>query len=508
MSLGLPYFNSEAAKIMIDQGLMQPQKQLSHRVIRGGIWLFALKISEQILGLGRLVIMARILSPNDFGLFGVALLILGLLETSSETGFQAALIQKKGDIMPYLDSAWTVMIIRGITLFSILYLLAPYAAMFLEVPESKIIIQVIGISFLFQSITNIGIIYFQKELEFNKQYVYQLSGTVADFIVALSAVLILKNVWALVFGILAGSLARAIVSYIIHPYRPRLNFDLRKSLELFGFGKWILGSSILVFLINQGDDLFVGKVLGITALGFYQMAYRISNMPQTEYTSVITQVVFPAYSKLQDNLPQLRGSYLKVLKVSSLLSIPLGGGIMIFAPDITQIFLGEKWMPMVPALQVLAIHGLLRSVVFPGPVFMALGRPDLKTKLQLMGLFILAILIYPFAVQWGLVGVALALVVRVVLAGSTAIFIVLKMLRSSFLEPIKIISLPLINTFIMITVILTLKITILVEINFSSLMLLASVGLISYILITLLFDVLFNYGSTDLIREQFSALRK
>lgn len=165
-------------------------------------------------------------------------------------------------------------------------------------------------------------------------------------------------------------------------------------------------------------------------------------------------------------------------------------------------------MPMVPALQVLAIHGLLRSVVFPGPVFMALGRPDLKTKLQLMGLFILAILIYPFAVQWGLVGVALALVVRVVLAGSTAIFIVLKMLRSSFLEPIKIISLPLINTFIMITVILTLKITILVEINFSSLMLLASVGLISYILITLLFDVLFNYGSTDLIREQFSALRK
>ena len=99
-------------------------------------------------------------------------------------------------------------------------------------------------------------------MEFNKEFIYQLAGTLADFIVAISAVLILRNVWALVLGLLAGNITRCFVSYLIHPYRPRLNFALEKVKELFGFGKWILGSSILFFLITQGDDIFVGKLLG------------------------------------------------------------------------------------------------------------------------------------------------------------------------------------------------------------------------------------------------------
>ncbi|GAI54637.1 unnamed protein product, partial [marine sediment metagenome] len=193
---------------------------------------------------------------------------------------------------------------------------------------------------------NIGVLYFQKELEFNKQFIYRASGTLADFVVAVAAVLILKSVWALVFGLLAGNFVRLIVSYLVHPYRPHFKLDLAKTKELFGFGKWILGSSILVFLITQGDDIFVGKLLGITFLGFYQMAYRISNAPATEITHVISQVTFPAYSKLQDNLPGLREGYLKTLQLTAFISIPLAGGIFILAPEFTTIFLGDKWMPM------------------------------------------------------------------------------------------------------------------------------------------------------------------
>jgi O-antigen/teichoic acid export membrane protein len=148
------------------------------------------------------------------------------------------------------------------------------------------------------------------------------------------------------------------MSYLIHPYRPRLSLARKELQELFGFGKWLLGSGVLVFLVTQGDDLFVGKVLGPAALGLYQMAYLISNLPATEISRTMAQVAFPAYSKLQDDLPKLKDSYLKALHLTAFFSIPLAMGIFVLAPDFTKVFMGEKWMPMVPAIKVLAFAGL------------------------------------------------------------------------------------------------------------------------------------------------------
>lgn len=392
------------------------QESLSHSVIKSGFWVFSLRIVQQLLGLTRLVILARILAPNDFGLMGIALLTMATLETFSQTGFQAALIQKKKDIKSYLDAAWTVLILRGFILFAILYLIAPYVVLFFNTPEAKPIIQVISLSILLQAFTNIGIVYFQKELQFNKQFVYQLSGSLADFIVAVSAVLILQNVWALVFGMLAGNAVRCFVSYLIHPYRPQLSSDLGKAKELFGFGKWVLGSSIIIFLLTQGDDIFVGKLLGATALGFYQLAYRISNMPATEITHIISQVTFPVYSKLQSDIPKLREAYLKVLQITAFLSFPIAGLIFVLAPDFTKIFLGEKWMPMVPAMQVLCLFGVTRALNGTmGSIFQGIGEPKIITFGASFQLILLTAIIYPLTRKWGILGTSLALIIPNVL---------------------------------------------------------------------------------------------
>ena len=385
--------------------LTHPEKSLSQRAVRSGAWVFLLRVIQQLFSLARLMILARILAPHDFGLMGIALLSMATLETFSQTGFQQALIQKKHDIKPYLDSAWTFLILRGVILFAILYLIAPYAATFFDAPEAKPIIQVIGLSVIFQAFTNIGVIHFQKELEFNKQFTYQLSGTLTDFVVAIAAVLILGNVWALVFGLLAGKAAMLVVSYLIHPYRPHLSFDIGKVKELFGYGRWIFGSTVLVFLVTQGDDILVGKILGITALGFYQMAYLISNLPATEITHLISQVTFPVYSKIQDDIPRLKDAYLKILQLTTFISFPIAGLIFILAPDFTMIFLGEKWMPMVPAMQILVFAGLVRSIAATtGPIFYAVGKPRIDTKWQIVRLFVIAVLIYPFTIKWDILG--------------------------------------------------------------------------------------------------------
>jgi len=404
--------------------LFEPGDTLSQRVVRGGIWVFALRIASRVLTLIRTIVLARVLAPGDFGLMGIALLAMSALETFSQTGFEAALIQKKEDIKDYLDTAWTISALRGFILFAVLYLAAPYIALFFDTPAATPIMRVIGLSILLNGLTNIGVVYFRKELEFNKQFIYQLSGTVADLVVAITAALLLRSVWALVFGLLAGNLVRFGMSYVIHPYRPRVRFEVGKAKGLYNFGQWVLGSSILIFLITQGDDIFVGKLLGTTALGLYQMAYRISNMPATEITHVISQVTFPAYSKLQDNIPKLEEAYLKTLQFTAFLSFPIAGLIFILAPHFTKIFLGEKWMPMVPAMQVLVLWGVIRSIgVHHGSVLQSVGKPDILTKLNIIKLIILAILIYPLSTKWGIVGTSLAVCASALFITPTALCI-------------------------------------------------------------------------------------
>lgn len=425
-------------------------QSLSQRVVQAGFWAFALRIVDRLFSLARTIVLARVLSPDDFGLFGIALLALSALETFTQTGFQAALIQRKEDVRPYLDTAWTVQAIRGVALAIILFGIAPYVAIFFGEPNAAQLLRVLGLSMVFQGLTNIGVVFFQKELEFHKQFMYMFSGTLADFGVAIPAALILHNAWALIFGLLAGNLVRMIASYFVHPYRPRFRLERAKTRELYTFGKWILGSSILVFFLNQGDDILVGKLLGATMLGFYQMAYRISNMPATEITHVISQVTFPAYSKLQDNIPKLREAYLKTLQLTALLSFPIAGLIFILAPDFTKIFLGEQWMPMVPAMQVLALWGLSRSIAATtGSLFNGIGNPRINTWLQLAKLILIAIFIYPLTMLWDITGTALAVAAAALFIDPICVYLVAKILHCKVWDTVKTILLPAISTVIM-----------------------------------------------------------
>jgi len=376
------------------------------------MWVFGLRGINRVLGLIRTIILARLLVPSDFGLLGIAMLAIATLETFSQTGFNAALIQKKDNAESYLDTAWTVSAVRGIILFLILFFSAPLVASFFNTPQAALVIRVIALSTLLSGLRNIGILFFQKDLEFNKQFFYELSATLVDLTVAVALAFILRNVWALVWGGLAANFVRLVMSYILHPYRSRIRFNKGEFKELFGFGKWVMASSILIFLITQGDDIFVGKMLGVTALGLYQMAYLISNLPATEITHVISQVTFPAYSKMQGDLPRLRETHLKVLQLTAFLSFPTAGLIFVLAPDFTKIFLGEKWMPMVPTLQVLCVFGITRSIgATMGPILYSAGRPKIQTKLSGIQLIAVALIIYPLTIKWDILGTSLAVVI-------------------------------------------------------------------------------------------------
>jgi O-antigen/teichoic acid export membrane protein len=225
----------------------------------------------------------------------------------------------------------------------------------------------------------------------------------------------MKSVWALVIGKITGEIARLIASYILSSYRPHFEFNLHKFHNLHSFGRWVSGVNIVTYIVTQGDSIIVGRIFGPASLGIYKLGSTIANMPTTEITSVISQVAFPAYAKIQDNLERLRSSFLKTLFFTGILSSLLTSLIYVFIPDFTMVFLGEKWLYIIPIVQILVIAGFVRSLTaIPGPLFQAIGKPHLDTYSQVVRLTGLLIPIYPLCKAFGLIGVAYSVLISIV----------------------------------------------------------------------------------------------
>ena len=392
--------------------LKYPGDTLSERVFHGGFWVFSLRIVDRLLMLIRTIILARLLAPNDFGLFGIAMLALATLESFTQTGIAAALIQKKDDTQNYLDSAWTIQVFRGIIIAIVMIFGAPLVGVFFEEPRAIMLTRILAVSVLIFDFRNIGIVYFQKNLEFHKQFVYQFGGTIADLAIAIPAALIIRSVWALIFGLLARNFIYFTLSYIIHPYRPRFRLDPRKSKELFDFGKWIFGSSVLVFVSTQGDYIFLGKILGATALGFYQIAYKISNLPATEITHVISQVSFPAYSKIQEEIKALSRAFNKIFLITISISLPISVVIFLFAPGFVKYILGTKWLPIIGPVRILAMYGLIRSITAMwAPLYRATGVPKFGPYSQVFRVTGMFLPIYWLTINFGIEGVCISVII-------------------------------------------------------------------------------------------------
>lgn len=385
-----------------------PEGDLATQTIRSGFWEGVINVSDRLLQLLVLVVLARLLAPEDFGLMGIALLTMGALNRFSQLGVNQALIYNRDEnIDRYLNTVWTLKLGRGILLAAVAVAGAPFVASFFGEPRVTDLVRFMALPLLVDALTNPGTVYFVKDLQFHKKFVYKMSYGLANFCVALGFALVYENVWALAFGFLAAKVAQTIASYRIHSFRPYPRFNASLARELIGYGKWITGTNIIYFFIQEGDDLVIGWLVSATALGFYQMAYRIGNAPSTEVADVIGNVIYSTFSKLQDNTGVLRDAFVRTVQITSLVSFPMTIGIVVVSPVFVRGVLGEQWLPMVTTMQVLALYGLLLSLTVSfHRLWKALGRPDLVTKIGVLRLVGMAIVIIPAANRYGLEGVA------------------------------------------------------------------------------------------------------
>jgi lipopolysaccharide exporter len=392
--------------------LFRPGNSWSQKVVHAGFWSFAFHWVDQLFILCRIFVLAALLSPRDFGLYGMAMLCMVALETVSATGFEQALIHQKQESTSYLEVVWTVRLIRGLVLAALFFEIAPWAAAFFEEPAATPLMRVLSLSFVFQGLTNTGVVDFQKKLEFHKEFAYRFSGILVDLVVAVVCAYLLRSALAFVLGTVAGSMTRLLVSYWIHPLRPRFRFDAKKSKELFSYGMWMLFVDITEFVSQHGASIVIGKIIGAEALGLFQTANRISNIVVMKLGTTVNRVAFPAYAELQRSVDHLQGAYKRIAGFSATLFTPAAVGIICVGPDFTRIFLGLKWMPMVPAVLILSIASLLLSMAWTGqPAFMGRGHPQVVLHMQLTMAVTVLLCIYPLSVRWGINGAAVAVVV-------------------------------------------------------------------------------------------------
>ncbi|WP_167768396.1 lipopolysaccharide biosynthesis protein [Haloarcula amylovorans] len=424
--------------------LLTPGDSVLERTATGGVWLSLLTVTDRVLRLGMFVVLARVLAPADFGLLGLGLLVLAVLRRISRLGLDEALIQREeADVDAYLDTTWALTIARGVAIAAVTVAAAPAVAGVFAEPQLRSILPVLALSPLLAGLRNPGVVYFRKELAFHRQFVYTLSGTVAQVAVAVVIALVYQNVWALVVGVVAGTAVRTAVSHGIHGYRPGFAFDAAAARELLGFGKWIFGSGLVLLALNQGDDALVGWLLGASALGFYQMAFRLSNAPATEVSHVVSKATFPAFSKVQDDIERLREGFFRTVRVVVSLAFPMAVGIAVVAPVFVRAVLGPDWLPAVGAMRLLAFWGALRALVaVVGPLFQATGRPQYSTVLQLSRLAIAAALVYPAALRWGFSGVAGVLVLSAVVQNPVALAVALRVVDGRVLRLLRAVGVP------------------------------------------------------------------
>ncbi len=388
---------------------------------------------------------------------GVALLTLGILETFTITGFDQALVQRKGDIKGHLNAAWTVSVLRGLVLAVLMLLAAPLVGEFFDTPAAAMLIRALGLVMVLSGLKNVGVIYLDRELQFRQRFVYLSLPTLIDFVVSLVAVLILRSVWALVIGRVARELALVIGSYLAHPYRPRFQPDWQRARELFRFGAWIFWSSILVYLMFNLDDIVVGRVLSATDLGLYQMAFTISALITTQVTTVVADVAFPVFSMLQSDLDRLRGAFAKALQLVAVVAFPFAAGLWFVGPTAIEMFLGPNWLPLLAAFNGLMIWGLVRSVSgITDPLFNSMGKPYVNTFIWLTTVGMVAILIYPMTVTWGIAGAAWATVIASIpfVAG---LVIAGRLLATPWFEIPRIVTIPAVGAGLMIGVLIALR---------------------------------------------------
>jgi O-antigen/teichoic acid export membrane protein len=350
---------------------------LKQQTLSGIGWSAGAQIGKQGLQFIISVILARLLTPEDFGLVGMILVFTGFAGLFSELGFGAALIQRQEIEERHLSSIFWLNIVAGLILTGIVIAVAPLIAAFFNEPRLKVLIMLISLNFFISSLNTVQNAILNRSMDFRKLAIIETLTIAIAGGFAITLALMGFGVWSLAWQMLMSTTVGVITMWQVSDWRPRFCYDKNAVKELVGFSSNLLSFNVFNYWVRNSDNLLVGKFIGSVGLGIYARAYGIMLMPLNQISATVGQVMFPSLSKMQDDKVRVRRIYLRTISVIALITFPMMIGLFTVADSFVLALFGPKWIGVIPLLQIFALLGMVQSIgTTVGWIYNSQGRAD------------------------------------------------------------------------------------------------------------------------------------
>lgn len=362
------------------------------------------------------MILARLLSPADFGIIGMSYVFIGLALIFQELGLGAALIYRKDLTEEHINSVFYVNIVAGVAIAGLMILCTPLIAKFYHQEILNQVLPVLACNFLIAPLSVVQRNLLMKNMQFHKlaqvEIIAALFGGGTGIIAAYGGL----GVWSLVLQFLATSSTTTLFLWVFSSWRPRLMFSKDRLFELLGFSMNFTGSMFFFHIAANIPHLIIGRYLGSTAVGYFTIASYLTNIPKIHVTAVLSQVVFPAFSIIQDDLDKIRINYIKMIKYLAFFTFPIFIGSIVLAAEAIPIIYGDQWLAAIFLFQVMAFIGLDGSVMsLSGTIFKSQGRLDLDLYWSIIRIPIMVAAIF-LGLPYNLEGVVITLTLATVIS--------------------------------------------------------------------------------------------
>ena len=324
-------------------------------MMAGSFWTISMRWSMRLLGFVSTAILARILLPSEYAVIAMAYLVIGLLESFFDFGVETALIRKPEVDDAFINSAWSLRVVEGLAIGTLVVLLSPLATLYFKDSRVAPVLWTLAFCIALGGTSNIGIMLARKNLDFSLEFKTQLIAKVLQVIVTIAAAYYFRDYRGLVIGILTGYGTGWCLSYVMHSYRPRWNRS--GFTEIWAVTRWLMLSNVARFLVRKADELAAGRIGTSAQFGAYNVGADLGQLPTGEVGPAILKAFFPVLSSIQHDAPRVKSGVLKVMAIVNSITLPAGIGLAAVAAPMTLLVLGPNWGGAVPFVKIFGLVG-------------------------------------------------------------------------------------------------------------------------------------------------------
>jgi O-antigen/teichoic acid export membrane protein len=379
---------------------------LKARTVRNVSYIGASQVTVLLLTILTVTVLARILTPSDFGIVSLGMIFMALFSSIQDFGVMQAAVQRDTRIEESISVGLALRWIIAVILAALVIGLSSSIADFYGNAAISLVLVVLSVNLFVQPVAFSSQVLLTRRLRFSSIAMASIAQYVVITVVSIVLALLGLSYWSLVIGSLSGSVALVLVLryYENSVFRPSMDIKLAK--ELLGFGQHLLVTALMVFVIFNIDQLVVGKVLGVVALGIYFMAVKFGRTIGEQISGTVNRVLFPTMARIKDSIQLLETAYVQSLRMIAMITIPLCVGISALSPLFVQAVLGEGWLEASIPIAILSFQGLLNALIAPAAnVLVSIGKPKYMSVQSTVQAALMTAAVYPVAAQWGINGV-------------------------------------------------------------------------------------------------------